>query len=85
MIIKIEHRVPYDEGNELRCVYNDGECYGRTTCLYHTFRDRYFGSKAAVEYKVPKCKLFDAWLDAPYQKCGACLRKCIEAGGACDG
>lgn len=81
MIIKVEHAVPFDKGKELRCVYDDGDFYGNSVCNYHAFRDRTHGRKAPVERKVPKCRLFNVWLDAPYHKCDACLRKCQEAEG----
>lgn len=81
MIIKVEHEVPYDKGKELRCTYNDGDFWGESVCAYHTFRDSYHGKKAPVERGKPRCKLFNVWLDAPYRRCEACLKKCEEAAG----
>lgn len=84
MIIKVEHAVPYDKGKEQLCVYNDGDFWGNVVCKYHTFRNSYHGKKAPTEYHKPACKLFGVWLDAEYQKCDACLRKCEETNGGAE-
>lgn len=78
MIISVEHKVPYDKGCEKRCLYNDGDFWGSTQCAYHVTRDRTHGRKALVEYRKPKCTLFNVWLDSPYFKCEECLKKCQE-------
>ena len=78
MKITVEHEVPFDEFNEKRCLY-DGDFWGDEVCPYHVRRDRTHGRKAPVERRVPKCTLFNEWLDEPYKKCEKCFQKCMEA------
>ena len=77
MKISVEHEVPYDKGKELRCEYADGDFFGCSVCIYHVHRDRHHGRKAPMERKVPKCTLFNKWLDG-YNKCDECLSKCTK-------
>lgn len=79
MIITVEHKVPYDKGEESRCLYGNGDFWGQTVCAYHVHRDRTHGRKAPVERHRPKCTLFNQWLKSDYTKCDMCLQKCKEA------
>lgn len=81
MKITVEHEIPYDKRLEDRCLYA-GDFWGNEVCRYHTHRDRTHGRKAPVERKVPKCTLFDEWLQGECQKCEKCMeavRKAKEA------
>lgn len=57
------------------CTY-DGDFWGKDVCRYHTHRDRTHGRKAPIERHLPKCTLFNKWLDKPYQKCEECKQAC---------
>lgn len=71
MKIMVEHEIPCDKGKELTCQYS-GDFWGNPVCRYHTHRNRTHGRKAPMERNVPKCALFDEWLDE-YQKCEKCI------------
>ena len=73
--IKVEHSVSPEPDS---CTYN-GDFWGKDVCRYHTHRNRTHGRKAPMERNVPKCTLFDTWLDKPYKKCEACRKACEEA------
>lgn len=73
--IKVEHLVSPDKDN---CTYG-GDFWGKDVCRYYTYRNRTHGRKAPMERNVPKCTLFDVWLDKPYKKCEACRKACEEA------
>lgn len=79
MIISVEHKVPYEKGEETMCQYADGDFWGKSVCAYHVFRDITHGRKAPVERHKPKCSLFNQWLSSSYTKCDMCLQKCKEA------
>lgn len=67
--IMVEHEISPDLE---KCTYG-GDFWGKEVCHYHTHRDRTHGRKAPRESDVPKCTLFDCWLDAEYQKCPQCI------------
>lgn len=73
--IKVEHLVSPEVNT---CTYA-GDFWGKDVCRYHTHRNRTHGRKAPMERDVPKCTLFDIWLDKPYKKCEACRKACEEA------
>ena len=70
--ITVKHSVSSDSEH---CTYG-GDFWGKDVCRYHTHRDRTHGRKAPVERHIPKCILFDKWLDKPYQKCEECKQAC---------
>lgn len=72
--ISVEHEV---SPSPTECSYG-GDFWGKEVCRYHTYRDRTHGRKAPVERHLPKCTLFDCWLDKPHQKCEACQKACEE-------
>lgn len=72
--ITVKHRVSPDPEY---CTYG-GDFWGRDVCPYHTHRDRTHGRKAPAERQVPKCLLFNDWLDKSYVKCDACKMACAE-------
>ncbi|WP_140393121.1 hypothetical protein [Lachnoclostridium sp. An138] len=74
MKITVMHDVSPDSE---RCVYG-GDFWGKNVCGYHTHRDRTHGRKAPKEHAVPKCVLFDVWLDEEYKKCTECKKACEE-------
>lgn len=74
MKIKVEHKVSPEKET---CAYA-GDFWGKEVCQYHTHRDRTHGRKAPMERQLPKCILFDCWLDETYQKCEACRKACEE-------
>ena len=76
MKIIVEHDVP---SNPLECC-GDGDFWGKPVCKYHVKRDRAHGRKAPIERDVPKCTLFDCWLEKPYLKCEACRKACEGRG-----
>ena len=80
MKITVEHEIPYDKGLENRCEYA-GDFWGNQICKYHVNRNRTRGRKAPLEYKMPKCTLFDKWLDGNYMKCPECLEAVRKAKG----
>lgn len=77
--IKVEHTVALDESRPLTC---RAECESGgwyTLCQYLVRRDRTHGRKAPVERGLPKCSLFNEWLNQPEfypMKCDACLIAC---------
>ena len=73
--IKVEHSVSPEVDT---CTYG-GDFWGKDVCRYHTHRNRTHGRKAPMERIVPKCTLFDTWLDGPYKKCEACRKACEES------
>lgn len=74
MKITVEHEVADDP---VRCVTHDGTTFeGSSICGYHGFRDQTHGPRRPVDRHKPKCKLFNCWLDQPYQKCRACVEAC---------
>ena len=75
MKIKVEHEV----SPEKETCTHDGDFWGKSVCRYHTHRDRTHGRKAPVERHLPKCTLFDCWLERDYVKCEACKNACNEA------
>lgn len=77
MKIKVFHEVSPELNS---CAYG-GDFFGKDVCRYHVFRNRTHGKKAPGERNLPKCTLFDAWLDGPYRKCQACRTACREDGG----
>ena len=68
--IMVEHEISPDSE---KCTYG-GDFWGKDVCRYHTHRDRTHGRKAPKEINVPKCTLFDCWLDGEYVKCSQCIR-----------
>ena len=79
MKIKVEHEVPYVKGFEDRCIYG-GDFWGNDVCPNYVYRDRTHGRQAPVERRIPKCKLFNVWLENNhYKKCDACIAACKEA------
>ena len=78
MKITVEHEIPYDKGLENRCEYA-GDFWGNQICKYHVRRNRTHGRKAPPEYRVPKCTLFDKWLDGDCVKCSECLEAVRKA------
>lgn len=74
MKIKVEHEV----SPEKETCTHDGDFWGKSVCRYHTHRDRTHGRKAPVERHLPKCTLFDCWLEEDYKKCEACKKACEE-------
>lgn len=75
--ISVEHLVSPEPDS---CTYG-GDFWGKDVCRYHTHRDRTHGRKAPTEWAVPKCTLFDTWLDRPYKKCDECRKACKVAQG----
>ena len=73
--ITVRHNVYPDKE---RCDYG-GDFWGKDVCHYHTRRNRFHGRKAPAERNVPKCTLFNKWLDKPYQKCEECKQACKKA------
>lgn len=73
--IKVTHRVSPDPE---KCVYG-GDFWGKDVCKYHTHRDRTHGRKAPKERNLPKCILFEKWLDGEYVKCEECKRLSRES------
>ena len=73
--IKVEHKVSPDENY---CTYG-GDFWGKDVCSYHRHRDRTHGSKAPKERSLPKCTLFNEWLEKDYVKCESCRNACKEA------
>ncbi|WP_143469294.1 hypothetical protein [Lachnoclostridium sp. An14] len=73
--ISVEHLVSPEPDS---CTYG-GDFWGKDVCRYHVHRNRTHGRKAPMERAVPKCTLFDTWLDRPYKKCEACRKACREA------
>ena len=57
---------------------------GKSVCRYHTHKDRTHGRKAPIERHLPKCTLFDCWLEKDYMKCEACKKACDKAEGEKD-
>ena len=74
MKIKVEHEVSPEKET---CTY-DGDFWGKSICRYYTHRDRTHGRKAPIERHLPKCTLFDCWLEKDYVKCEACKKACDE-------
>lgn len=70
--ITVKHSVSPDAEH---CTYA-GDFWGKDVCRYHTHRDRTHGRKAPIERHLPKCTLFNKWLDKPYQKCKECKQAC---------
>lgn len=79
--IKVTHRV----SPELNMCTYGGDFWGKDVCPYHTHRNRTHGKKAPVERNLPKCTLFNKWLDKPYQKCEECKQHCEEVKWRKDG
>lgn len=75
--ISVEHLVSPEPDS---CAYG-GDFWGKDVCRYHTHRNRTHGRKAPTERDVPKCTLFDTWLDRPYKKCDECRKACKVAQG----
>lgn len=73
--IKVEHLVSPEKDT---CTYG-GDFWGKDVCRYHVCRNRTHGRKEPTERNVPKCTLFDTWLDSPYKKCDKCRKACEEA------
>lgn len=73
--IKVKHKVSPDLS---MCVYG-GDFWGKDVCMYHTHRDRTHGRKAPKERNLPKCTLFNKWLDGEYKKCKECKDECFYA------
>lgn len=77
--ISVEHKVPFDKGHESECVYVAADDRGGeyTLCPYLVLRDRHHGYKVPIERKVPKCTLFNQWLETErhYKKCYECLER----------
>lgn len=68
--VMVEHEISPDPEE---CAYG-GDFWGKDLCRYHTHRDRTHGRKAPKERNVPKCTLFDCWLDKEYHKCPQCVK-----------
>ena len=68
--IMVEHEISPDSE---KCTYG-GDFWGKDVCRYHTHRDRTHGRKAPKERNVPKCTLFNCWLEGEYVKCSQCIR-----------
>lgn len=75
MKIKVEHEV----SPEKETCTHDGDFWGKSVCRYHTHKDRTHGRKAPIERHLPKCTLFDCWLERDYMKCEACKNACDKA------
>jgi hypothetical protein len=74
----VAHKVSPDP---VYCEY-DGADDGfgeKSVCRYLCTRDRTHGRYAPVEKRVPKCTLFDSWLEKP----GVYCVRCIECKRAC--
>ena len=67
--IVVEHEISSDPK---KCTY-DGDLWGKDVCCYHAHRDRIHGKKLPRERNMPKCILFNCWLDGEYQKCPQCI------------
>lgn len=68
----------------------DGDSGGwNTQCKYVKYRDRHGKRGTPIQRKIPKCTLFDAWLDSViangYKKCDACLKATSDAVKKMDG
>ena len=78
-IITVKHEVAFDELYKTTC-YADSDVGGwHTMCHYLAYRDRTHGRKAPVERHLPKCTLFDKWLETKGlypSKCEECLKAC---------
>lgn len=78
MKIKVEHVIPYDKDLEKTCMYS-GDFWGKPLCSYLVYRDRYHGRKQPMERRVPKCTLFNRWLERDCMKCPECLEAVKKA------
>ena len=80
MKIQVEYDVPCAKGEETTCYTGNGDFWGREICGFVSYRDRTHGNKAPVERRIPKCALFNEWLQkdgTTVMKCEMCL-KAIE-------
>lgn len=77
--ITVEHKVAFNKDWPTAC-YAEEDIEGYyTSCSYLAYRDRTHGSKAPVERHLPKCALFNEWLEKGFKgpmKCDACLKAC---------
>ena len=76
---ELEIRVTHRVSPELNTCTYCGDFWGKDVCPYHTHRDRTHGKKSPVERNIPKCTLFNKWLDKSYHKCEECKKACEEA------
>ena len=61
---------------EQGCAFpEDSEGYYQL-CRYYKVRNRTHGYIAPTEWDVPKCDLFNLWLDKPLTKCTVCRALC---------
>lgn len=75
MKITVEHEVSPESAS---CSYG-GDFFGKDVCQYYACRNRTHGRKAPIERNVPKCTLFNTWLERPFAKCTACVTACQGA------
>lgn len=78
-IAVVEHRVSTDP---VYCTFSspDDGFMEMSVCRYLTHRDRN-GRGGKIERALPRCKLFNEWLDRPgfdCLRCDACKRACGE-------
>lgn len=80
MKISVTHEVSPDA---TRCSYG-GDFFGKDVCRYYACRNRTHGRKAPAERNIPKCILFNTWLDRPFTKCSACIDACRATREECE-
>lgn len=85
MKISVQFDVPFAKGLEYTCETGNGGFWDREICGFVSYRDRQHGKKYPAEKHVPKCSLFNEWLekDGSLQKCEACIKHCLEAKREC--
>lgn len=71
--INVKHMVSPDATS---CAYGEDVDGYVMACHYHVRRNRTHGRKAPMEFNLPKCLLFECWLDKPFHKCEACKQAC---------
>ncbi len=82
LTVFVPRQIPWMRGREHTCRATDEGNGWYTECEYLTYRDRTHGSKRPVERKLPKCTLFDKWLEqsgVERLKCAECLNACLAA------
>ena len=73
--INVKHMVSPDATS---CAYGEDVDGYVMACHYHVRRNRTHGRKAPMEFDLPKCLLFECWLDKPFHKCEACKQACKD-------
>ena len=87
MKISVQFDVPFVKGLERTCETGNGGFWDREICGFISYRDRQHGNKYPAEKHIPKCRLFNQWLDREdgrLQKCKACIKHCLAAKGEDD-